>query len=130
MLRISGPHALALGSLVFEPPLPTARAFVPGRVSVRGRSVPAFALVLIGPRSFTGEDTVELHVPGSPVLVQALLEALLADGAARGARLALPGEFTARAVQNGRLDGCSAEGLLMMLHASDAEAARAAGLEF
>ena len=62
-----------------------------------GRRVPAMALTMIAPRSFTGEDVVEVHVPGSPVLVRLLQDELLRDGEAHGIREALPGEFTARA---------------------------------
>lgn len=123
VVRLSGPGARAAAALVFAPELPAVRAQVEGHVRVRGRRVEALALVMVGPRSFTGEDVVELHVPGSALLVQNLLDELLRDGSARGVRLALPGEFTARAVQNGRFDGAAAEGLLLLLHATDAVAA-------
>ncbi len=129
VLRVSGPRARDVAAMVFRPELPAVRATVEGQVSLRGRTLAAMALVMIGPGSFTGEDVVELHVPGSPLLVQVLIEALLADGPARGVRLALPGEFTARAVQNGRLTAAAAEGLLMLLHASDQREA-AAGLQW
>lgn len=129
VLRVSGPRARDVAATVFAPPLPAVRATVEGHVTVRGRQVTAMALVMLAPKSFTGEDVVELHVPGSPLLVQLLLEALLADGGARGVRLALPGEFTARAVQNGRLTAAAAEGLLMLLHATDQREA-AAGLQW
>ncbi|MBM4062258.1 MAG: hypothetical protein FJ265_14345, partial [Planctomycetes bacterium] len=78
------------------------------------------------PGSYTGEDVVELHVPGGPLLVQFVLEDLIERGAQLGARLALPGEFTARACQNGRLDPARAEGLLLLLHAADQRGAAAA----
>ena len=126
VLRISGPSARAVAAQVFAPALPAQRAVVHGHVYVRQAALAAFALVMPGPRSFTGEDVVELHVPGSPLLVQLLQEAMLADGAATGVRLAQPGEFTARAVRNGRMDGMAVEGLLMLLHASDVEAVHAA----
>ena len=119
IVRISGPAARAVAARVFSPALPEARAVVEGHVQVRGRPVAAMALVMVAPRSFTGEDTVELHVPGSMLLVQHLLDALLADGEARGVRMALPGEFTARAVQHGKLTPASVEGLLLLLHAHD-----------
>ena len=126
VLRISGPRARAVAASVFEPVLPEVRAQVEGRVRVRQAFVPAMALVMPGPASFTGEDTVELHVPGSPLLVRLLQDVLLHDGAARGVREALPGEFTARACQNGRLDLLEAEGVLMLLHAADQQGAAAA----
>ena len=119
VLRLSGPQARAAAALVFAPALPAERCQVDGVVQVRGLRFPAMALGMRGPRSFTGEDTVELHVLGSPMLVELLLEALGAAGAGLGVRAALPGEFTARAVQNGKLDGVAVEGLLVLLHAAD-----------
>ena len=119
VLRLSGPRARDAAELVFAPPLPERRAQVDGHVEVRGRHLPAYALVMPGPRSFTGEDVVELHVPGGALLVRCVLDALLARGEAHGLRAALAGEFTARAFANGRLDLAAAEGILMLLHASD-----------
>lgn len=126
VLRVSGPRARAVAARVFAPELPPRRAVVEGRVRVPAGELPAMALVFVAPASFTGEDVVELHVPGSMALVQQLIEALVHDGAAAGVRHALPGEFTARAVQHGKLDAASAEGLLLLLHAEDARAAAAA----
>lgn len=119
VLRLSGPQARAAAALVFAPPLPDQRCQVDGVVRVRGLQFQAMALFLRGPRSFTGEDTVELHVLGSPLLVELLIEALCSGGKQLGVRVALPGEFTARAVQNGKLDGLGVEGLLVLLHAAD-----------
>ncbi|HEU4418155.1 MAG TPA: GTPase [Planctomycetota bacterium] len=126
VLRISGPRAREVAARVFEPALPAARAQCRGRVRVRDGFVDAMALVMVGPASFTGEDTVELHVPGGPLLVQLLQDTMLHDGAALGVRQALPGEFTARACQNGRLDLLQAEGVLLLLHAADQQGAAAA----
>jgi tRNA modification GTPase len=134
VLRLSGPQAFAAAVRCFasnsphdSPELPGelahARAQVEGHVHVVGRRVPAMALTMIAPRSFTGEDVVELHVPGSPVLVRLLQDELLRDGEAHGIREALPGEFTARACENGRLNLAQAEGLLMLLHAQDQQQA-------
>ena len=104
---------------MFTPALPEVRCQIDGVVRVRGLQFQALALFLRGPRSFTGEDTVELHVLGSPLLVELLIEALCSGGKQLGVRVALPGEFTARAVQNGKLDGLGVEGLLVLLHAAD-----------
>jgi tRNA modification GTPase len=125
VLRVSGPRAFATAARVFAPALPAERATVDGAVTVLGQPVAAFALVMPGPRSFTGEDVVELHVPGGMLLVQHLLDAMLADGEARGVRLALPGEFTARALQHGKLAPAAVEGLLLLLHAANARDAAA-----
>lgn len=74
------------------------------------------------PHSFTGEDVIELHGHGGPVVMQMLLEACLGFGA----RLAEPGEFTRRAFLNDRIDLAQAEGIADLIDASTASAARAA----
>lgn len=123
VLRVSGPAARAIAQRVFAPALPAVRAQVDGHVTARGARLPALALVMIAPASFTGEDTVELHVPGSPLLVRLLQDELLRDGRATGVREALPGEFTARACRHGRMSYAEAEGLLLLLHAADRQQA-------
>ncbi|MCB9884835.1 MAG: 50S ribosome-binding GTPase [Planctomycetes bacterium] len=126
VLRLSGPRARDAAALVFAPVLPDRRAQIDGDVEVRGHRLPAFALVMPGPRSFTGEDVVELHLPGGALLVRCVLDALLARGERLGLRAALAGEFTARAFTNGRLDLAAAEGILMLLHAQGAQQVAAA----
>ena len=78
------------------------------------------ALWFPGPRSFTGEDTVELHTHGSRAVVSATLEAL---GTMEGLRMAEPGEFTRQAFLNGRMDLTEVEGLSDLINA-DTEAQR------
>ena len=74
------------------------------------------ALVLHFPKgqSFTGEDTVELHLHGSPAIIQAVLSVL---GDIPGLRLAEPGEFTRRAMEAGRLDLSQVEALADLIEA-------------
>ena len=74
----------------------------------------ALVLWLPGPRSFTGEDTVELHTHGSPAVVSATLEAL---GRLSYHRLAEPGEFTRQAHANGRMDLTEVEALGDLINA-------------
>jgi tRNA modification GTPase len=120
VVRVSGPRAREVVAAVFAPPVPAHRGRWSGTVLVRGQALPAYVLGMPAPHSFTGEDVVELHVPGGSLFVQCLLDELLVVGAPFGLRLALPGEFTARACQNGRLDAAAAEGILLLLHAADA----------
>jgi len=68
----------------------------------------AMAVVFAGPRSFTGEDVVELHTHGSPAVTRAVLAAL---SSLPGCRPAEAGEFTQRAFLNGKMDLASVEGL-------------------
>ena len=126
VLRLSGPQARAVAGRVFAPPLAAVRAQVDGVVRFDDLSLPAMALVMTAPASFTGEETVELHVPGSPLLVRSLLDVLLASDGTTAVREALPGEFTARACRNGRLDLAQAEGVLLLLQAGDAASAASA----
>lgn len=125
VVRLSGPAAFDVAARVFEPTLVPQRAQVPGRLRVHDASFDAIALTMVAPHSFTGEHTVELHVPGSPVLLRLLQQALLDDGATSAVRAAEPGEFTARACRHGRLDLVQAEGLLLLLHAADRQQAEA-----
>jgi tRNA modification GTPase len=68
----------------------------------------AIVLTFPAPRSFTGEDVAELHLHGSPAVSKAVLAAL---DALEGLRPAEPGEFTRRALMNGKLDLAQVEGL-------------------
>ncbi len=80
------------------------------------------ALFFPGPRSFTGEDVLELHAHGGPVVLNLILGRVLA----LGARLAGPGEFTQRAFLNGKLDLAQAEAIIDLIDSGSAQAARAA----
>jgi tRNA modification GTPase len=84
--------------------------------------IPATVYRFRGPRSYSGDDIIELHIPGNPLLTQFLLETI----GKRGARAAEAGEFTARAYFNGRLDLAQAEGVAIAVSAhSEREAAAA-----
>ena len=74
------------------------------------------------PHSFTGESALELQGHGSPVVMQMLLQNCLASGA----RLAQPGEFSQRAFLNGRLDLTQAEAIADLIGSSTRAAARSA----
>jgi tRNA modification GTPase len=66
------------------------------------------------PRSYTGEDTVEYHLHGSPAIMTEMLEAL---SACESHRMALPGEFTRRAFENGKMDLTQAEAVADLIDA-------------
>lgn len=74
------------------------------------------------PRSYTGQDVIELHAPGCLPLLRELTARLVAVGARR----ALPGEFTARAYLHGKLDADRVSGIYGLIHAGGADAARSA----
>ena len=67
----------------------------------------AVVLFFKGPRSYTGEDVVELHVHGGRTVIEAVINVLQRQD---GFRVAEPGEFTQRAVLNGKMDLTKAEG--------------------
>jgi tRNA modification GTPase len=74
------------------------------------------------PHSYTGEDVVELHGHGGPIVMQLLL----ARCVELGARLAEPGEFTRRAFENGKIDLAQAEAVADLIDAATATAAKSA----
>lgn len=80
------------------------------------------AVVFYGPRSFTGEDTVELSCHGGRITLQRVLDALFA----LGARPAEAGEFSRRALENGRLDLVQVEAIADIIHAESVEAQKLA----
>ncbi|HEY7087706.1 MAG TPA: tRNA modification GTPase [Tepidisphaeraceae bacterium] len=77
------------------------------KLTFQSLSVPAWVYTFASPRSVTGEDVIELHIPGNPLLARMLLSELVQ----LGVRQAEPGEFTARAYFNGRIDLTEAEGV-------------------
>lgn len=126
IVRVSGPDAWSLVEAVWrgETPLPERphRAFALGRLDDGAGEQPLLLLWMPGPRSFTREDVAELHLPGSPPLLDRALSRLLE----LGARMARPGEFTRRAFENGRIDLTRAEGVLALVSARSAAEVRGA----
>jgi len=123
VVRVSGPLAFqATEGLVGD--LPPARELVlrPVRRPADGALLDTgLVAVFSGPNSFTGEDVTELHLHGSQAVVRAVVAALCAGD---GVRLAMAGEFTRRAFENGKLDLVEVEGLGDLI-AADTEAQRA-----
>ena len=82
----------------------------------------AVALVFAAPKSYTGEDVVELSCHGGPAVLRAVLRLVLQNGA----RMAEAGEFTRRAFLNGKMDLTRAEAVMDIIGARGEQAARAA----
>ena len=123
IVRLSGPAAIAIASEICGQVMQPRQAHYVRFHGVDGDVIDdGLVLSFPGPRSFTGEDVVELQAHGSPVVLQQLV----ARGCALGARLARPGEFSERAFINGRLDLAQAEAIADLIAASDTRAARAA----
>lgn len=114
VLRLSGPAAHDAAVMLCGD-LPPARRASLRRLVWNGVELDQ-ALVLVFPQgeSFTGEPSVELHLHGSLAVVQSVMRVL---SAMPGLRLAEPGEFTRRALENGRLDLAQVEGLADLIDA-------------
>lgn len=116
IVRVSGPQAFlaarALAGLV--PPNRTAALRTLRRPSTREALDHAIVIAFVGPQSATGEDIVEFHLHGGRAVVAVMLAAL---AEIPGLRAAEAGEFTRRALSNGRIDLAEAEGLADLLEA-------------
>ena len=127
VVRLSGPGTRSALDRVFRPkngrPMSRQepRRLVLGDVLDReGRVIDsALAVLFPGPGSYTGQDCGELQCHGSPVVLDAALDALFAAGA----RQAQGGEFTRRAFLNGRMDLLQAEAVADLIDAETAQAA-------
>jgi tRNA modification GTPase len=109
IIRMSGPGVQSLANHLLDPVPTTPRQAVHCTVrDVRGKEIDdAVATLYLGPHSFTGEDLLEISTHGGLVVPTAVLAAAIAAGA----RIAEPGEFTRRAVLNGKLDLLQAEAI-------------------
>jgi tRNA modification GTPase len=128
VIRISGPDAdTALGALTGKPLPDERKAEIRTLFDIPNEERIDVGLVLRmpGPRSFTGEDVVELSVHGGRAVVGAVLASL---GRVPGLRLAEPGEFTRRAVEHGRLDLTQAEAIADLV-AAETDAQRRQALD-
>lgn len=120
IIRISGPDACKIGQMVYQ-----------GRVDLRevaNKSInygfvydakenkvidQALFMVMRGPKSFTGEDVVEIQCHGGTVVLQKILRIILSNGA----RLAEAGEYSKRAFLNGKMDLTQAEAVMDIVEA-------------
>ena len=123
IVRVSGPGsariARALGGKRAKSHIIHFATFRDGGGTVLDRGL---ILFFAAPKSYTGEDVLELHAHGSPVVLDLLLKRVLE----LGARPARPGEFTERAFLNGKLDLIQAEAVADLIASGSAAAARAA----
>ena len=125
IIRVSGTQAGdALAALAGRVPEPRKAVVAALKHRANGEVLDrALLLFFPGPNSATGEDVAELHLHGGRSVVSAVLGAL---AGLPGLREALPGEFTRRAFQNGRIDLTEAEGLADLLMAETESQRRAA----
>lgn len=125
IVRVSGPRARDFASRLF-----VCKGVLHERVATYGTVVDengtavdkGMAILSVAPRSYTGEDMLELQVHGSPVVAREVVRALIACGA----RYAQAGEFTRRAFLNGKMDLHAAGAVADLVDAETRSAARAA----
>ena len=126
VIRLSGPLAEQVGQAVVRCPgrqeWNSHRILYGHVMAVDGqrRLDEVLLLLMRAPRSFTGEDVVEIHCHGGVIAVQQVMERVLEQP---GVRRALPGEFSQRAVLNGRLDLTRAEAVSELVSARSRRAA-------
>lgn len=116
IIRLSGPKALEIALRRFRAKGPVEeRRLVYGSICGPDseRLDVGFLAYMPSPRSYTGEDVVEFHCHGGPLLLREVLSSIIQAGA----RCALPGEFTRRAFLNGKLDLAQAEAVIDLIRA-------------
>ncbi len=126
VIRLSGDDSIKIAAKVFKPASGKALTKIPANTAVYGKIVGADGKKIDGgmctcfhaPKSYTGENTVEISCHGSPVGTSLVLSAVFAAGA----KPALAGEFTKRAFVNGKLDLTQAEAVAALIDAKSAAA--------
>ena len=123
VLRISGPDLSTFANGLTGRTLRPRHASLSTFRDANGGAIDTgIALYFPAPQSYTGEDVLELQGHGGPVVLRMLLQRCIE----LGARFAEPGEFTRRAFLNGKLDLAQAEGVVDLIDAVTAQAARCA----
>ena len=128
IVRVSGSKVWKIADRIFRslelPSMAKGGTFLHGKVTaVDGTEIDeALCLIFRAPKSYTGEDTVEIQGHGGPVVLKKILRRCLEEGA----RMAEPGEFTKRAFLNGKMDLVQAEAVADLIHAQSDRAAKAA----
>jgi tRNA modification GTPase len=126
IVRLSGPNAQAIATplLKLRNPLAHAQVRFAEILDPEGgaRLDEALVTYFVAPNSYTGEDLVEIAAHGSPII----LELLVRQSIANGARLATPGEFTQRAFLSGRIDLTQAEAVRDLIDSQTLYQARVA----
>lgn len=126
IIRISGNNALEVSAKVFSGPVHQYQSHTAHYGQIRNlqgvRIDDVLILPMLGKRSYTGEDTVEIHCHGGSLITRRVLETVLQAGA----RAARPGEFTFKAFINGKIDLAQAEAVQELIGAKNERALDAA----
>ena len=126
IVRISGNEALQVASKIFSGPVLKYKTHTAHygyiRDSQNNHVDDVLLLVMLGSKSYPGEDTVEIHCHGGSLITRKVLEVVLEAGA----RAAKPGEFTFKAFMNGKIDLAQAEAVQELIAAKNERALDAA----
>ena len=129
VIRLSGPQAITIAQQIFKSVSGKMLSDIKGYTALFGHVTEGeqtidecIALVFKAPKSFTGEDVVELSCHGGIYIVKKVLRLCLQAGA----RMAEPGEFSKRAFLNGKMDLTQAEGIVDLINAKTSQSAAAA----
>ena len=123
IIRLSGPDCLGIGHELTGRQLKPREATPTGFHGRNGDTLDyGVAILFKAPASYTGEDVLELHCHGGPVI----MDSVLAEVTVLGADLARPGEFTERAFLNGKMDLTQAEAVADLINSQTEIAARSA----
>ena len=121
VVRMSGDNALNIAKQFFHPFPAQPNLLKVGTLHTQHFDEHAMCVYFAAPHSYTGEDTVEFHCHGGTAVCQAVIEQCLACGAV----MAQNGEFSKRAFINGKQNLTNAEGIIEMIDAETASAAKA-----
>lgn len=125
IIRISGNRAIEIASKVFTGPVASYKSHTAhyGHIVQDGTNIDDVLLIpMLGKKSYTGEDTVEITCHGGSLITRQVLDVVLKAGA----RAARPGEFTFKAYMNGKIDLSQAEAVQELIHARNEKALEAA----
>lgn len=123
IVRVSGPKSKDIClNIIGNIPEPRAANYASFKNADRSQIDEGLCIFFVGPKSFTGEDVLELQAHGGPVVLDMLLRRVLE----LGARLARAGEFSERAFLNNKLDLLQVEAIAELINASSEQAAIAA----
>lgn len=123
IIRVSGPASKHIAKAILgKVPQPRVAEYLPFKDVEQQTIDIGLALYFESPKSFTGEDVLELHGHGGSVVLDMLLQQVLLHGA----RMARPGEFSERAFLNGKLDLTQAEAIADLIDCASSQAARCA----
>lgn len=121
VIRISGKESIPIADAVFSGSIDSMKSHTVryGHIRCQGEHIDdVLLLVMRAPRSYTGEDTVEIHCHGGSLITRRVLDTVLAAGA----KQALPGEFTFRAFIHNKLDLSQAEAVQELIGAKNERA--------